>query len=102
MEAGTMRHTKKLTAMINNLNTYKEGESEVFVALLIRDIDADHKEGMTYPLGGRWRYIDGEFFVIAGGNGPDCGLRLKIGADCVILRRVRKEAITCTYTLAEV
>ena len=97
-----MRHTKKLTAMVNGLNTYNESSSEVFVAMLVRDIDADHKEGMIITVGGRWRYIDGNEVVIRGGNGPDCGLRLKIGKDCVILRRVREESVNVTYTLAEV
>lgn len=96
-----MRHTKKLKAMVSNLHTYSESESETFVALLTRDVDADHKEGMIITVGGRWRYIDGNEVVIRGGNGPDCGLRLKIGKDCVILRRVREESVNVTYTLVE-
>lgn len=96
-----MRHTKKLSNMVNGLNRHDEASSETLIAMLLRNIDADHKQGMTFPLTGRWRYIQGEYFVIAGGNGPDCGLRLKIGVDCVILRCVREQTVTYTYTIAE-
>lgn len=64
--------------------------------LVIRDVNAFLPAGKLLPFGGRFRRVEGQHFIIDGGNAGDT-IILHIGTDCVKVRRTRKETVTETF-----
>ena len=81
----------------------KVTKTEKLFIMLIRDMGTspNRKAGTLWPISGWPFYLEGDTYGMIESNGPDCGFKWKIGTDCVIVKRTRKQTVTETYSVVE-